>query len=119
MKLAAMFLVFVSTTVFANENTAFKDYRNSAKKQYIASEKTLIEAGDPYVKQHTQVAERLSLADMLPIKNKDLPAFCKNFRTEVANYYNIDAKRVSSIKSPIYLEFSKMVRGQCYKISKK
>lgn len=114
-----MFFVLLSTTVFATENTVFKDYRASAKKQYIASEKTLIEAGDSYVKQHAQVAERLSLAEMLPIKNKELPAFCKNYLTDVANYYNIDAKRVSSIKSPIYLEFSKMVRGQCYKITKK
>lgn len=119
MKLMLLAFVFFLQMASANEISVFKSYVSNVKKQYEASEKTLNQMGDSYVKQHALVAEKLSLAEMLPTRAQDLPKFCQNYLKDIANYYRLqDVRRVSSIKSPAYLEFSKMVRKNCYKYTK-
>lgn len=92
----------------------FQAYSLNAKKEYALSEKKLIKLGDSYLRQHAFAAERLSLSELLPVKIKDLPMFCKAYPKEISNYYNLgNTGLVKTIKSPVYNEFIKIVEKEC------
>lgn len=92
----------------------FRFYISKARQEYDASEKKLIQFGDRYLNDHARAAEKLSLAEMLPLQKKNLKSFCQSYKNDVRDYYNLGSKKqIASLKSPVYLDFQKLVLRFC------
>jgi hypothetical protein len=115
------FIVFMSMAdaKVVSPIKSFQDYLQRAKKEYALSENKLIKLGDSHLRQHAFAAERLSLAELLPLQRIDLPKFCNRYPKEISNYYNLgNVNLVNTIKSPVYAGFSKMVQLECSTVVK-
>lgn len=92
----------------------FRFYISRARQEYDASEKKLIQFGDRYLNDHARAAEKLSLAEMLPLQKKNLKTFCQSYKNDIRDYYNLGSKKqIANLKSPIYLDFQKLVLRFC------
>lgn len=98
----------------------FKQYLLNAQKLHAQSQNRLINQGDSFLIQHAVAAERLSLAEMLPISLKEFPKFCKAYPQQIVSYYNLEnAKQIKTIKSSVFPEFNTLVATQCQRLKHK
>ncbi len=114
-----LFIVLLMKVSFANASTAldtFKDYLDKAQRQNVLTEARLINVGDAYLNEHAKSAERLSLAEFLPLSPKKLKEFCRTYPKILMDYYSLnDQQSLDAIKSPILNEYILMVKTQCQK----
>lgn len=97
----------------------FRAYLDKAQRQHASTESRLINAGDSYLDDHALASEKLSLAEFLPMTPKEYKEFCRDYPKEILGYYNLkQAKALQSIKSPVFIEFDKMVKAECQRVKK-
>ncbi len=115
-----VFLIFILSAplvTFASGSKSvktFKNYLKQARKEYSKTQRSLINGGDSFLKRHTVSAEKLSLAEMLPLSRRELASFCRGYSGKILKYYNVDnPAQLRALKSSVFTEYNKMVALQC------
>ena len=103
MHLLILSLIFTISSAQSNQGlTVFSKYRVNAQKQSAISEARMINGGDSYVAEHAVAAERLSLAELLPVTPKEFVKFCRSYPKDVLSYYDLgDVTSLKDIKSKV------------------
>lgn len=111
-----MVFTSISTISYSNNKrlSLFRNHLEKVKLQYASSQNRMISEGDKYLNVHAAVAERMSLAEMLPVTSSSLKDFCKTYPAKLKDYYDVSSyKELAKINSQPFKEFVTLAKRGC------